>query len=80
MWSVIFDDSSSLDPSSAVSCLSFQSCHFLTSSLPGEDKMAVDHYRQAIRLKPTHYIAMVNLGRLLRLNNKNQDAEFWYKR
>uniref|UniRef100_H2RZ30 dolichyl-phosphate-mannose--protein mannosyltransferase n=1 Tax=Takifugu rubripes TaxID=31033 RepID=H2RZ30_TAKRU len=46
----------------------------------GEDEMAVDHYQQAIRLKPTHYIAMVNLGRLLRLNNKNQDAEFWYKR
>lgn len=23
---------------------------------------------------------MVNLGRLLRLNNKNQEAEFWYKR
>uniref|UniRef100_H3CJ21 dolichyl-phosphate-mannose--protein mannosyltransferase n=1 Tax=Tetraodon nigroviridis TaxID=99883 RepID=H3CJ21_TETNG len=46
----------------------------------GEDERAVDHYQQAIRLKPTHYIAMVNLGRLLRLNNKNQEAEFWYKR
>lgn len=49
-------------------------------SLPGEDERAVDHYQQAVRLKPTHHIAMVNLGRLLRLNNRNQEAEFWYKR
>ncbi|MEQ2259246.1 Protein O-mannosyl-transferase tmtc1, partial [Xenotaenia resolanae] len=29
---------------------------------------------------PAHYVAMVNLGRLLRSSNKNKEAEIWYKR
>uniref|UniRef100_A0A3Q4FYV3 dolichyl-phosphate-mannose--protein mannosyltransferase n=1 Tax=Neolamprologus brichardi TaxID=32507 RepID=A0A3Q4FYV3_NEOBR len=41
---------------------------------------AAAHYQQAVRLKPAHYVAMVNLGRLLRSSNENQEAESWYKR
>ncbi|KAL6117158.1 tmtc1 [Pungitius sinensis] len=46
----------------------------------GEGELAAAHYQQAIRLKPTHYVAMVNLGRLLRSSNENIEAESWYKR
>uniref|UniRef100_A0A3P8URY2 dolichyl-phosphate-mannose--protein mannosyltransferase n=1 Tax=Cynoglossus semilaevis TaxID=244447 RepID=A0A3P8URY2_CYNSE len=38
------------------------------------------HYQQAVQLKPSHYVAMVNLGRLLRASNDNKAAEYWYKR
>uniref|UniRef100_A0A3P9CU87 dolichyl-phosphate-mannose--protein mannosyltransferase n=1 Tax=Maylandia zebra TaxID=106582 RepID=A0A3P9CU87_9CICH len=41
---------------------------------------AAAHYQQAVRLKPAHYVAMVNLGRLLRSSNENKEAESWYKR
>ncbi|XP_061921597.1 protein O-mannosyl-transferase TMTC1 isoform X2 [Entelurus aequoreus] len=46
----------------------------------GKEELAVAHYQQAIQLKPVHYVAMVNLGRLLRSSNKNKEAESWYKR
>uniref|UniRef100_A0A8C7TZ60 dolichyl-phosphate-mannose--protein mannosyltransferase n=1 Tax=Oncorhynchus mykiss TaxID=8022 RepID=A0A8C7TZ60_ONCMY len=40
----------------------------------------VAHYQHAVRLKPAHYVAMVNLGRLLRSSNENKEAESWYKK
>ncbi|XP_053271250.1 protein O-mannosyl-transferase TMTC1 isoform X6 [Pleuronectes platessa] len=46
----------------------------------GEGALAAAHYLQAVRLKPAHYVAMVNLGRLLRSSNENEAAESWYKR
>ncbi|XP_033888528.1 protein O-mannosyl-transferase TMTC1 [Acipenser ruthenus] len=46
----------------------------------GDGDRAATHYQQAIRLKPTHYVAMVNLGRLLRSSNQNKEAEAWYKK
>ncbi|XP_032445974.1 protein O-mannosyl-transferase TMTC1 isoform X1 [Xiphophorus hellerii] len=46
----------------------------------GEGHLATAHYQEAIRLKPAHYVAMVNLGRLLRSSNENEEAEMWYKR
>ncbi|XP_051911797.1 protein O-mannosyl-transferase TMTC1 isoform X2 [Hippocampus zosterae] len=46
----------------------------------GKEELAAVHYQQAIQLKPAHYVAMVNLGRLLRSSNLNQEAESWYKR
>uniref|UniRef100_A0A3Q3KLW4 dolichyl-phosphate-mannose--protein mannosyltransferase n=1 Tax=Monopterus albus TaxID=43700 RepID=A0A3Q3KLW4_MONAL len=46
----------------------------------GEGELAAAHYQQAVRLKPAHYVAMVNLGRLLRSSNENKEAESWYKR
>uniref|UniRef100_A0A8C5HNG2 dolichyl-phosphate-mannose--protein mannosyltransferase n=1 Tax=Gouania willdenowi TaxID=441366 RepID=A0A8C5HNG2_GOUWI len=46
----------------------------------GEGELAASHYHQAILLKPEHYVAMVNLGRLLRSSNENKEAESWYKR
>ncbi|XP_068162531.1 protein O-mannosyl-transferase TMTC1 isoform X2 [Antennarius striatus] len=46
----------------------------------GEGELAAAHYQQAVRLKPAHYVAMVNLGRLLRSSNENEEAESWYKR
>uniref|UniRef100_A0A8C9Z6G5 dolichyl-phosphate-mannose--protein mannosyltransferase n=1 Tax=Sander lucioperca TaxID=283035 RepID=A0A8C9Z6G5_SANLU len=46
----------------------------------GEGELAAAHYQQAVRLKPAHYVAMVNLGRLLRSSNENTKAESWYKR
>ncbi|KAM9705066.1 protein O-mannosyl-transferase TMTC1 isoform 2-T2 [Menidia menidia] len=46
----------------------------------GEGELAAAHYQQAVRLKPAHYVAMVNLGRLLRSSNENQEAESWFKR
>ncbi|XP_067110825.1 protein O-mannosyl-transferase TMTC1 [Osmerus mordax] len=46
----------------------------------GEGERAAAHYQHAVRLKPAHYVAMVNLGRLLRSSNENKEAELWYKR
>ncbi|XP_062238899.1 protein O-mannosyl-transferase TMTC1 isoform X3 [Platichthys flesus] len=46
----------------------------------GEGALAATHYLQAVRLKPAHYVAMVNLGRLFRSSNENEAAESWYKR
>ncbi|XP_058481831.1 protein O-mannosyl-transferase TMTC1 isoform X2 [Solea solea] len=46
----------------------------------GKEDLAATHYQEAIRLKPAHYVAMVNLGRLLRSSNDNKAAESWYKR
>uniref|UniRef100_A0A8C5AZZ4 dolichyl-phosphate-mannose--protein mannosyltransferase n=1 Tax=Gadus morhua TaxID=8049 RepID=A0A8C5AZZ4_GADMO len=46
----------------------------------GEGDRAAVHYQHAVRLKPQHYVAMVNLGRLLRSANDNKEAELWYKR
>uniref|UniRef100_A0A4W6EVY4 dolichyl-phosphate-mannose--protein mannosyltransferase n=1 Tax=Lates calcarifer TaxID=8187 RepID=A0A4W6EVY4_LATCA len=46
----------------------------------GEGELAAAHYQQAVRLKPAHYVAMVNLGRLLRSSNENREAESWYNR
>ncbi|KAM8883413.1 protein O-mannosyl-transferase TMTC1 [Synchiropus picturatus] len=46
----------------------------------GQGELAAEHYQQAVRLKPAHYVAMVNLGRLLRSSNENKEAESWYKR
>uniref|UniRef100_A0A8C2ZZ33 dolichyl-phosphate-mannose--protein mannosyltransferase n=1 Tax=Cyclopterus lumpus TaxID=8103 RepID=A0A8C2ZZ33_CYCLU len=46
----------------------------------GEGELAATHYQQAVRLKPAHHVAMVNLGRLLRSSNENTEAESWYKR
>ncbi|KAM3858807.1 protein O-mannosyl-transferase TMTC1 [Diretmus argenteus] len=46
----------------------------------GEGVLAAAHYQHAVRLKPAHYVAMVNLGRLLRSSNDNKEAESWYKR
>ncbi|XP_069576395.1 protein O-mannosyl-transferase TMTC1 [Brachyistius frenatus] len=46
----------------------------------GQGELAAAHYQQAVRLKPAHYVAMVNLGRLLRSSNENKEAESWYKR
>ncbi|GCB74546.1 hypothetical protein scyTo_0003637 [Scyliorhinus torazame] len=46
----------------------------------GDANGASAHYLHAIQLNPKHYVAMVNLGRLLRSANKNKQAETWYKR
>ncbi|XP_048864478.1 protein O-mannosyl-transferase TMTC1 [Brienomyrus brachyistius] len=46
----------------------------------GDGEGAAIHYQQAVRLKPTHYVAMVNLGRLLRSSNNNREAEAWYRK
>ncbi|XP_064795888.1 LOW QUALITY PROTEIN: protein O-mannosyl-transferase TMTC1-like [Oncorhynchus masou masou] len=46
----------------------------------GEGDLAAAHYQQAVRLKPVHYVAMVNLGRLLRSSSENKEAESWYKK
>ncbi|KAJ8402447.1 hypothetical protein AAFF_G00369360 [Aldrovandia affinis] len=46
----------------------------------GDGGRASVHYQHAVRLKPAHYVAMVNLGRLLRSSNENKEAEAWYKR
>ncbi|XP_063073953.1 protein O-mannosyl-transferase TMTC1-like [Engraulis encrasicolus] len=46
----------------------------------GDGERAAEHYQLAVRLKPAHYVAMVNLGRLLRSANDNKEAETWYKR
>ncbi|XP_064200587.1 protein O-mannosyl-transferase TMTC1-like [Anguilla rostrata] len=46
----------------------------------GDSERAAVHYQNAVRLKPTHYVAMVNLGRLLRSSTENKEAESWYKR
>ncbi|KAG5830560.1 hypothetical protein ANANG_G00312000 [Anguilla anguilla] len=46
----------------------------------GDSERAAVHYQHAVRLKPAHYVAMVNLGRLLRSSNENKEAEAWYKR
>ncbi|XP_063073014.1 protein O-mannosyl-transferase TMTC1 isoform X2 [Engraulis encrasicolus] len=45
-----------------------------------DGERAAEHYQLAVRLKPAHYVAMVNLGRLLRSANDNKEAETWYKR
>ncbi|KAJ8385766.1 hypothetical protein AAFF_G00182840 [Aldrovandia affinis] len=46
----------------------------------GDGERAAVHYQNAVHLKPTHYVAMVNLGRLLRSSSENKEAESWYKR
>uniref|UniRef100_A0A6Q2YIR4 dolichyl-phosphate-mannose--protein mannosyltransferase n=1 Tax=Esox lucius TaxID=8010 RepID=A0A6Q2YIR4_ESOLU len=46
----------------------------------GEGALAAAHYQHAVHLKPAHYVAMVNLGRLLRSSNENKEAESWYKK
>ncbi|XP_069759228.1 protein O-mannosyl-transferase TMTC1 isoform X2 [Narcine bancroftii] len=46
----------------------------------GDGSGASGHYLQAIQLNPKHYVAMLNLGRLLRSTNRNKEAETWYKR
>ncbi|XP_055793804.1 protein O-mannosyl-transferase TMTC1-like [Salvelinus fontinalis] len=46
----------------------------------GEGDLAAAHYQHAVRLKPAHYVAMVNLGRLLRSSSENKEAESWYKK
>lgn len=48
--------------------------------LVGSPEKAVVHYQQAIRLSPSHHVAMVNLGRLYRSLGDNSMAEEWYKR
>ncbi|KAI3366519.1 hypothetical protein L3Q82_000650 [Scortum barcoo] len=55
-------------------------CFASVSLSHGEGELAAAHYQQAVRLKPAHYVAMVNLGRLLRSSNENKEAESWYKR
>lgn len=52
----------------------------LHAFLLGHGDQAAFHYQEAVRLKPAHYVAMVNLGRLLRSSNDNKEAEIWYKR
>eukprot|EP00062_Callorhinchus_milii_P013450 gi/632961534/ref/XP_007896809.1/ PREDICTED: transmembrane and TPR repeat-containing protein 1 isoform X1 [Callorhinchus milii] len=46
----------------------------------GDVDGATRHYLRAIGLNPKHHVAMVNLGRLLRSSDKNEEAESWYKR
>ncbi|XP_058298423.1 protein O-mannosyl-transferase TMTC1 isoform X7 [Hylobates moloch] len=46
----------------------------------GLPEKAVAHYLQAIKLSPSHHVAMVNLGRLYRSLGENSMAEEWYKR
>ncbi|KAM9684781.1 protein O-mannosyl-transferase TMTC1 isoform 2-T2 [Dama dama] len=46
----------------------------------GFPEKAVAHYQQAIKLSPSHHVAMVNLGRLYRSLGDNGVAEEWYKR
>ncbi|XP_035383909.1 protein O-mannosyl-transferase TMTC1 isoform X2 [Electrophorus electricus] len=46
----------------------------------GNGEQAAIHYQHAVRLKPSHYVAMVNLARLLRSSNESNEAELWYKR
>lgn len=49
-------------------------------SLSGDSERAAVHYQHAVQLKPSHYVAMVNLARLLRSSNGSKEAEIWYKR
>lgn len=53
---------------------------YITCLCLGHGDHAAFHYQEAVRLKPSHYVAMVNLGRLLRSSNDNKEAELWYKR
>ncbi|KAK3517804.1 hypothetical protein QTP70_018967 [Hemibagrus guttatus] len=46
----------------------------------GDGERAAIHYQHAVQLKRSHYVAMVNLARLLRSSNDSKEAEFWYKR
>ncbi|XP_060759371.1 protein O-mannosyl-transferase TMTC1 isoform X2 [Neoarius graeffei] len=46
----------------------------------GDGERAAVHYQHAVQLKPSHYVAMVNLARLLRSSNGSKEAEIWYKR
>ncbi|XP_029455859.1 protein O-mannosyl-transferase TMTC1 isoform X2 [Rhinatrema bivittatum] len=46
----------------------------------GVPEKATAHYLQAIKLRPKHHVAMVNLGRLYRSLGQNKEAETWYKR
>ena len=46
----------------------------------GSPEKAVAHYQQAIKLNPSHHVAVVNLGRLYRSLGENSVAEEWYKR
>ncbi len=57
-----------------------QPTYYLAVSVSGHGDRAAFHYQEAVRLKPSHYVAMVNLGRLLRSSNDNKEAELWYKR
>ena len=63
-------------------CFITKACCALTN-LPlvaGFPEKAVAHYQQAIKLSPSHHVAMVNLGRLYRSLGDNSVAEEWYKR
>uniref|UniRef100_A0A3B4A0Z4 dolichyl-phosphate-mannose--protein mannosyltransferase n=1 Tax=Periophthalmus magnuspinnatus TaxID=409849 RepID=A0A3B4A0Z4_9GOBI len=53
---------------------------FLVDTGLREGALAAAHYQKAVKLRPEHYVAMVNLGRLLRSTNDNEQAEVWYKR
>nr|XP_033809118.1 protein O-mannosyl-transferase TMTC1 [Geotrypetes seraphini] len=46
----------------------------------GVPEKATAHYLKAINLRPNHYVAMANLGRLYRSLGQNKEAETWYKR
>ncbi|XP_063785246.1 protein O-mannosyl-transferase TMTC1 [Pseudophryne corroboree] len=46
----------------------------------GAPRKAVSHYLLALRLRPDHHVAMLNLGRLYRSLNQNAEAEMWYKK
>lgn len=59
-----------------------KACSALTHAplVIGSPEKAVAHYQQAIKLSPSHDVAMVNLGRLYRSLGDNSMAEEWYKR
>lgn len=46
----------------------------------GAPLKAVSHYLLALQLRPNHHVAMLNLGRLYRSLNQNNEAEKWYKK
>lgn len=50
------------------------------ASPSGDGERAAVHYQHAVQLKPSHYVAMVNLARLMRSSNGSKEAEIWYKR
>lgn len=46
----------------------------------GNFTLAENYYKTAISLRPDYYQAMNNLGNLLRVNNKMEEANMWLKK
>nr|XP_051686121.1 protein O-mannosyl-transferase TMTC1 [Oryctolagus cuniculus] len=83
LWKERFQEAEEIYQAGIKNCPDSSDLHnnygvFLVDS--GSPEKAVAHYREAIKLSPSHHVAMVNLGRLYRSLGENGAAEDWYKR